>query len=160
MACEEMFDFQDGNGLVPAKRHKNKDGSEGGWIALTAKAESTVFISGNAQVFGNAWVFGDVQVFDNARVFGNAWVSGNARVSRDAHVSGDAWEKSPLQIQGTKHFVTMATATELQIGCIKLTIEKWREKRVILGAREGYTPEQIEEYGLYIELAAKLYNLG
>jgi len=51
----------------------------------------------------------------------------------------------------------MTSDTELQIGCISLTIDKWREKRVILGEKEGYTPEQIEEYGMYIELAAKLY---
>jgi hypothetical protein len=28
---------------------------------------------------------------------------------------------------------------------------------VELGKKHGYTPEQIEEYGLYIELAAKRY---
>jgi hypothetical protein len=52
----------------------------------------------------------------------------------------------------------MVSPDELQIGCLKLTIDKWREKRVILGEKEGYTPEQIEEYGLYIELAAKIYQ--
>lgn len=26
-------DFNDGNGPVPAHRHKNPDGTEGGWVA-------------------------------------------------------------------------------------------------------------------------------
>ena len=51
----------------------------------------------------------------------------------------------------------MTSPTTLQIGCITLTIEQWREKRVILGEKEHYTPEQLEEYRLYIELAATLY---
>ena len=63
---ETTFDFHDGNGPVPAHRHTNPDGSQGGWVADTA------------QVYDNAWVSG------NARVFGNAQVSGNARVSGDA----------------------------------------------------------------------------
>jgi len=72
-------------------------------------------------------------------------------------ILGGNWKKATLQIQGTRHFVNMCSCTELQIGCIHLTIAKWREKRVVLGEKEGYTPEQIEEYGRYIELAAAMY---
>ena len=85
------------------------------------------------------------------------WVASSARVYGNARVSGNAWENSPLQIQGTAHYVNMCSRTELQIGCICMTIAKWREKRVILGQQNGYTQEQIDEYGQYIELAAKLY---
>ena len=87
----------------------------------------------------DAWVFGDAQVFGNARVYDNVW------------------EKSPLQIQGTKHFVCMCTRKLLNIGCTRLTIDEWKKKGIILGEQNGYTTEQIEEYRLYIELAAKLY---
>lgn len=44
------FDFQDGHGPVPAHRHKNADGTEGGWVANTAR------VSGNALVYGNAYL--------------------------------------------------------------------------------------------------------
>ena len=79
------FDFEDGNGPVPAARHKNPNGSEGGWVAATAKVDPTAFVGSNARVYDTAWVSG------NARVSGKAWVSGNAWVSDNAHVSGKAW---------------------------------------------------------------------
>ena len=56
------FDFQDGNGPVPAHQHKNG----GGWVADSATVERT------AQVFGDARVYGDAQVYGDARVFGDA----------------------------------------------------------------------------------------
>lgn len=67
-----LFDFRDGNGLTPARRHKNG----GGWVALTATVEDCSLVS------GNAWVSG------NARVSGNAWVRGDARVRGDESLSG------------------------------------------------------------------------
>ena len=64
----ETFDFEDGNGLVAASRHKNPDGSLGGWVAATAN------VYGNARVWDEAWVWGEAQVSGNARVYGNARV--------------------------------------------------------------------------------------
>ena len=151
------------------------------WVYGDAQVSGDARVSDNARVFGNAQVFGDAWVYGNARVYGNAQVSGDARVSDnawvygDAQVSGDArvfgdaqvfgnarvygdaWEKSPLQIQGTKHFVCMCTRKLLNIGCTRLTIDEWKKKGIILGEQNGYTTEQIAEYRLYIELAAKLY---
>ena len=49
------FDFQDGIGPVPAHRHTNPDGTEGGWVANTAR------------VSGNAWVYG--ARFDRGHVY-------------------------------------------------------------------------------------------
>ena len=86
------FDFQDGNGPVPAHQHPNG----GGWVANTAFVADTVYVgpdahvSGNAEVFGNAKVSGDAWVYDNAKVYGNAWVYGNAHVSGNAEVFGNA----------------------------------------------------------------------
>ena len=58
---ETTHDF--GFGPVPAHRHTNPDGSEGGWVADTATVESTVWVSGTALVFGNAQV-SEVEVTD------------------------------------------------------------------------------------------------
>ena len=106
------FDF--GHGPVEVKRHMNPDGTEGGWVTVTAEVDSTCYIgidamvydnarvygyarvydkalvSGNAQVSGNALVTGNARIFDNARVFGNAQIYGNARVFGDAQVAGFA----------------------------------------------------------------------
>jgi hypothetical protein len=53
------FDFQDGHGPVPAHRHKNADGTEGGWVANTARVYGDAQVYGNARVSGNALVYGD-----------------------------------------------------------------------------------------------------
>ena len=83
---------------------------------------------------------------------GKAWVSGNARVF------GDAWENSPLQIQGTKHFFNVCAKGFIHIGCNKLSFEKWQKNYRRIGKKHGYSDEQIMEYGMYIKLAIKLYT--
>ena len=115
-----------------------KAGDKGGFI------EKEENISGDAWVYGNAWVYGDAQVYGNARVYGYAWVY------------GDAWEKSPLQIQGTRHFICMPKVGFLKIGCIELSINDWGDRFKDIGNENGYTESEIKEYGLYIELAKTL----
>lgn len=60
---KETYDFNDGNGPVPAHRHKNPDGSLGGWVADTAYVSETAHLGLKAQVYGNAFVYE------------NAWIS-------------------------------------------------------------------------------------
>ena len=107
--------------------HQHPNG--GGWVENTAVVASTAFIDSNAQVFGNAKVYGNAQVFGNAKVYGNAQVFGNAKVFGHATVFGnakvygnawvyrDAWEISPIQIQGSKHFLNEATEGQVKICC-------------------------------------------
>jgi len=90
---------------------------------------------------------------------GDAWVYGDAQVYGDARVYGDAWEKSPLQIQGTKHFVNECKKGFLKIGCCELSFEEWMEKAERIGKENNYTPGQIKEYKLYINLAIELNKL-
>jgi hypothetical protein len=126
------------------------------------------FIEKEENVYGDAWVSGNARVSGDAQVSGDAWVSGNARVSGDAQVSGnawvsgDAWKKSPLQIQGSVHFVCETKIGFLKIGCIEHKTDFWVKEFEAIGANNNYTAEQIQEYGLYIELAAKIQkiNLG
>jgi hypothetical protein len=62
---EQLFDFRDGKGPVPAHRHINNthrwccrtDFVEiGGWVAETAFVDPTAFISPKARVYGQAIV--------------------------------------------------------------------------------------------------------
>jgi hypothetical protein len=92
------FDF--GEGPVPAHRHVNPDGSEGGWVAETATVEATAYVGPDARVFGNTWVSGNAWVYENARVFDNAWVFGNARMYENARVFGDAWVYGNARVYG------------------------------------------------------------
>lgn len=64
---DATFDFQDGNGPVPAHQHPNG----GGWVAETARVDASAYVGPNAWVYGDARVYGNARVFDNARVFGD-----------------------------------------------------------------------------------------
>ena len=95
------FDFNDGNGPVPAQKHPNG----GGWVADTATVADTAYVGRNAKVYGNSWVcvdakvFGDTKVYENARVYENAKVFGNATVSEDKP-SKERPEKDRIFING------------------------------------------------------------
>ena len=95
---------------------------------------------------GNAWVSGDTHVY------------GDMRVGGDSYVFGGMWEVSPLQIQGTNWFLNMASKTILRIGCQKHEIPVWLEQYQQIGREYGATEAEVQEYLLYIELAAKLYE--
>ena len=90
---------------------------------------------------------------------GDARVYGNARVYGDAQVYGNAWELSPIQIQGSKHFVNECAKGEISIGCQKFPIDEWLRSFESIGDEYGYTPEQIKEYGLYIKLIKDINDL-
>ena len=112
---------------------------------------------------GGGWVENTAYVSGAAQVSDNAQVSGDAQVSGAAQVSGDAWVFSPLQIQGTKHFICIAAKGILQIGCEAHTIPWWKEHYRAIGRREGYSAVQIKEYANYIELARiwmKIHGCG
>ena len=100
------YDFKDGNGEVPAARHKNINGLTGGWVAATATVESTAYIGENAVVFDNTRVYSNAEVSDYARISGNASVYGYARVFGygqifgNAIVSGDASVSGNAQVYG------------------------------------------------------------
>jgi len=132
------------------------------WVSGNARVYGDARVSGDANIYGDAWVsgnakvYGNAQVYGDANVYGDAWVSGNAKVSGNAQVSGDAWEQSPLQIQGTKHFVNVCKKGYLQIGCKSFTFEYWKDNFETIGKQNGYSVEQIKEYGLYIDLAINL----
>jgi hypothetical protein len=86
----------------------------------------------------------------------DAWVYGNAQVSGNARVYGNAWEKSPLQIQGSKHFFNICKKGFVQIGCHSFEFQYWQENFEQIGKNNNYTEEEIKEYGFYIDLAIKL----
>ena len=70
-------------------------------------------------------------------------------------MSGDAWVKSPLYIQGSRHPLTLASFTEIAIGCHVHPIALWKKEYKKIGAIEGYTVAEIKEYGEYITMLAK-----
>lgn len=96
------YDFGDGKGPVPAHRHKNPDGSEGGWVADTATVAATAHIGHAAKVCDNAQVYHNAVVYDNAQIYGNALVYGNAQVYDNAQICGSARVHSDAIVYNTK----------------------------------------------------------
>ena len=113
----------------------HQHGNGGGWVQNTCTVETSVYVGPNAQVSGNA------------RVYGNA------------QVSGDAWKFSPLYIQGTRHAVTVSAYGMIQVGCHSHPVGWWQEHYRATGKTEGYTKTEVDEYGLYIALAAAWIKL-
>ncbi len=79
-----LYDFEDGNGLVPAHKHARG----GGWVADTAKVDATVLVSLLARVFGRAQVYDNVQLRNTSKVSDDVLLFGNARLCGDVHLSG------------------------------------------------------------------------
>jgi hypothetical protein len=96
-------------------------------------------------------------VKNTASAESSSWIEGV--VSGNARVSGDAWDRSPLQIQGTRHFCNSWSATELAIGCHHYTYAWWLDNYEKVGKSEGYSRAEILEYGEYIKLFCAIANL-
>jgi carbonic anhydrase/acetyltransferase-like protein (isoleucine patch superfamily) len=121
-----------------------------------ARVYGNAQVSGDARVSGNAWVYGNAQVYGNARVYGNAWVYGNAQVYGNARVYGNAWKFSIPYIQGSRHALTLCSLTQIAIGCHVHDITEWLKRYKAIGRSEGYTKDQITEYGEHIAHLAKI----
>ena len=63
-----------------------------------------------------------------------------------------------LFISASQHSVSYWGYDAIQIGCKKHTISEWQKHFREIGKAEGYSEEQIDEYGFYIDLIAKLHG--
>ena len=64
-----------------------------------------------------------------------------------------------LFISASQHSVSYWGYDAIQIGCKKYTISEWQKHFREIGKAEGYSEEQIDEYGFYIDLIAKLHGM-
>ena len=63
-----------------------------------------------------------------------------------------------ISINGSGHFVSYWGQDRIDIGCNKDSIKKWLDKYVEIGKNNGYSDQQIEEYGKYINLINSIHN--
>lgn len=106
------FNFGDGKGLVPAHRHKNPDGSIGGWVAETAWVSEIAFVGHNALVFEHARVMGRNKISGHARVFGQAKIGDQATVDGHAAILDHARVIGKACVSGNAQLRDYATAGE------------------------------------------------
>ena len=60
-----------------------------------------------------------------------------------------------LRIAGSQHALIAIDEDNISIGCVRMTLAKWRAQYASIGIENGYSHAQIAEYGLHIEYAAQ-----
>jgi len=121
-----MFDFLDGRGHVPARRHPNG----GGMVALSASVDPSVFLSSDSMVFGHAQVRGNVRITggasiqgdllpggistlieDDVKIVGAVKIRGAVLLRNSANIRGPVWMSGTVQVM---HHATVAGNTRLE----------------------------------------------
>ena len=119
------------------------------------------------QVLGDGWVsFQYTNISELEEEFAQRGIEvGNYCKLGDGCNLGDYCElgygcKVPksLFISASQHSVSYWGYDAIQIGCKKYTISEWQKHFRKIGKAEGYSEEQIDEYGSYIDLIAKLHG--
>jgi carbonic anhydrase/acetyltransferase-like protein (isoleucine patch superfamily) len=98
----DAFDFQNGYGVTQARRHRNPDGSLGGWVEEGAVVAPTVTLG------PDAWVYEKATIWDNAQIDGRAQVRGSSLVYGDAIISGNAIVDDEANVYGSARIMDSA----------------------------------------------------
>jgi hypothetical protein len=135
-----LHDFRDGNGPVPAHRHKNG----GGMVADTATVSDDSTVGFYAEVGGNAIVVNGCKVLDRSRVYGNAFVSNGVTLEDNTEAFGTAELKyeivlfgnnkvsvPPKVILGFDHKVII-TDEHITMDCHMFDKEQWKRAAPII----------------------------
>lgn len=143
-----------------------KKGDEGGYV----EKEENLSHEGSCWVGKEGVVFGDGIVTSGGEVSGGVvWggvVSGGEVWGGEVRggevwggvVSGGVFSKTALQIQGSRHFVNISRPNHIRIGCHEYSFDHWKENFKEIGRTQGYSKEEIAEYGQYIEMAINFPN--
>ena len=163
---QQLFDFKDGNGPVPAHQHKKG----GGWVANSAYVAPTAYLGPRAQVFGRAGIYCDAEVHDDVRVRGVAQIwddvvlRGNAEVQdaglhhlvrlhegvvvrgMNTILAGDFDLYGPLVIDATPFIITSSYAHPVvlvrspkkmvSVGCETYSLAYWRGNLRLIARRD------------------------
>ena len=64
-----------------------------------------------------------------------------------------------IVVRGSRHSIVAINA-DVRIGCERHPIAEWLARFEAIGAKQGYTPEQVAEYGLHLRHIAAVLALG
>lgn len=147
----ETFDFGDGKGPVPAKRHQNG----GGWVANTATVSTRAFVGPHARVFGEAYIHDGARLGQTARVFGEAEVYWGMCISDNTRVS-----RTPISVQGPFPTATI-TDEHVSIACRTLSHAEWSESGSVLMRSSGrFSRSEIARWSGLIESLIAAHGTG
>jgi hypothetical protein len=136
-----LYDFEDGNGLVPAKQHANG----GGWVADTAFVSADSYVAPYARVYGYAVVRSKSDIFHFAKIYGYATIS-KVKAGDYARVCGSV-SLHNITIRNTEYvydIVFSATRSDGYIFYIFKDIDG--EYRISAGCRYFTIPEAYKHW--------------
>ena len=138
------------------KWKRDKDG----W-SVRPDIETVKIKIGNGAEIGDEAKIGDgAEIGDEAEIGNEAKIGDVAKIGERGKIGkGAKIEKTPLQIQGTRHLV-IYTENLVQIGCFRMPIKDWKIKGEKLAKDSYYTDEEIKEYKQYLKWIGSLELAG
>ena len=96
-----------------------------------------------------------------ASIGNEASIGNMARIGDEASIGnrasiGDRARIKTLFITGSRDTLSYYGTDVIHIGCIKKTIEEWKNEYTSVGVENEYTEDEIKEYKTYIDICASL----
>ena len=153
----QTYDFC--GGPVPAHRHVNPDGTQGGWVTYSASVPASCHIDATATVGSNCTLGSDCTLGSNCRLGSYCRLGSNCTLGSYCRLGSGTTTRgrhnhSPLYLQGSRYWISFVEPGIVRSGCIEQPIEWWLEHVERCAAEHDYTGEQQVEYRLLIELMA------
>lgn len=133
-------------------------------IRSNSEIGSGTTIGNNVYVGESVSIGNDVSIGDNTIIQGNSRINNGCSIGNDVILSKDCFITSNCTIQntiritGSRDNVNWFGDDQLQIGCMKASLEEWLETFQSVGEQHKYSPKQIEEYHTYINVCNTLTN--
>ena len=99
-----------------------------------------------------------IEVGDDCELGNYCELSDGCKLGDDCELGYYCKVPKSLFISASRHSVSYWGYDAIQIGCKKHTISEWQKHFREIGKAAGYSEEQIDEYGFYIDLIAKLHG--
>ena len=111
---------------------------------------------GDMARIGNGASIGDMaSIGYMARIGNGASIGDEASIGDRARI-GDRVRIKTLFITGSSNTLSYYGTDVIHIGCIKKTIEEWKNEYASVGVENKYTEDEIKEYKTYIDICASL----
>ena len=114
--------------------------------------ERSITIGNGARIGDRARIGDGASIGDRARIGNEASIGNEARIGYRASIG------KTIFITGSRNPVNYYGLDVIHIGCIRKTIAEWQEQYREVGREDGYSYEQIREYGAYIQMIAELHK--
>ena len=100
----------------------------------------------------------EATIGDGASIGYGARIGNEASIGNEARIGYRASIGKTIFITGSRNPVNYYGLDVIHIGCIRKTIAEWQEQYREVGREDGYSYEQIREYGAYIQMIAELHK--